>query len=85
MATETSNKLDIPLSAVVLAYQSFWNNIKEQIEDVQMNNIRSLEDVSILPMSFNIPSIGKLYTNSDKIFSTNNRKNKHEDIEHQKS
>ena len=82
---ETSNKLDIPISAVVLAYQSFWNNIKEKIEEMQINNIEKGKDQSHMPMSFNIPSLGKLYTNQDKINSINDRKIKYENIKHKES
>lgn len=82
MARVTSSKLDIPLSAVVLAYQSFWDNIKEQIETMQINNMELDQEQSHIPMSFNIPSLGKLYTSPEKIFSINNRKNKREDIKY---
>lgn len=82
MAKEVSNKLNISLPTVVLAYKSFWNNIKEHIEEMQINNIEKDQNQSHMPMSFNIPSFGKLYTNQDKINSINNRKNRREDIKY---
>lgn len=82
MAEVVSKKLNIPLCTVVLAYKSFWDNIKEQIESRVFDNIENQSDMSHLPVSFNIPSVGKLYADKTVIEKINKRKNKNENIEH---
>ena len=76
IANLVSIKLDIPVCAVLLAYSSFWENIKESIENLQLDLIE--KDTKIIkPLSFNIGSIGKLYTHKDRILKINNYKEIH--------
>ena len=70
---EVSIENNIPLCAVMLVYKSFWDNIKEHIELVDFNN----EFDNKYQMSFNIPSIGKLFTNTKRINKVNNRRLKY--------
>ena len=84
MAKQVSIKLDIPAQVVVMAYYSFWDNIKESISKSNLDLIE--EDTEITcPLSYNIGSIGKLYTHKARILKINNNKKlyreKNEDIE----
>jgi len=84
MAKQVSIKLDIPVQTVVMAYYSFWDNIKESIKKSNLDLIE--EDTEITcPLSYNIGSIGKLYTSKARILKINNNKKlyreKNEDIE----
>lgn len=85
MAKQVSIKLNIPVQVVVLAYSSFWENIKESIENLQLDLIEDYTEIT-KPLSFNIGSIGKLYTHRDRILKINNYKKiyrkKNENIEH---
>jgi hypothetical protein len=72
------------VQTVVMAYYSFWDNIKESIKKSNLDLIE--EDTEITcPLSYNIGSIGKLYTNKARILKINNKKKlyreKNEDIE----
>ena len=60
-----------------MAYYSFWENIKESIENLQLDLIEDDTEIT-KPLSFNIGSIGKLYTHKNRIVAINNniKKNK---------
>lgn len=85
MAKQVSIKLNIPVQTVVMAYYSFWENIKESISKSNLDLID--EDTNIdFPLSYNIGSIGKLYTHKNRILAINNKKKlyreKNENIEY---
>ena len=78
MSRIVSKKLNIPLGTVVLAYKSFWDNIKENIENSDIINTSKDEDISY-PLSYSIQFLGKLYTHKNRIIAINNKiKNKRE-------
>lgn len=70
---EVSIENNIPLCAVMLVYKAFWDNIKEHIETSDFNG----EFDEKYQMSFNIPSIGKLHTNTRRINKVNDRRLKY--------
>ena len=84
MAKKVSTKLNIPVQAVVMAYYSFWDNIKESISKSNLDLVDENTDIEF-PLSYNIGSIGKLYTHKNRIVAINNniknKKEKNEDIE----
>lgn len=73
MAKKVSAKLNIPPQVVVMAYYSFWDNIKESIENLNLDSISEDSEITN-PLSFNIGSIGKLYTSKERILKINNNK-----------
>ena len=76
MAKKVSTKLNIPVQAVVMAYYSFWDNIKESISKSNLDLVDENTDIEF-PLSYNIGSIGKLYTHKNRIVAINNNiKNK---------
>jgi len=78
MAKQVSIKLNIPAQVVVMAYYSFWDNIKESISKSNLDLISENTDIDF-PLSYNIGSIGKLYTHKNRIVAINNNiKNKRE-------
>ena len=78
MAKKVSTKLNIPVQAVVMAYYSFWDNIKESISKSNLDLVDENTDIEF-PLSYNIGSIGKLYTHKNRIVAINNNiKNKSE-------
>ena len=85
MAKKVSTKLNIPVQAVVMAYYSFWDNIKESISKSNLDLVDENTDIEF-PLSYNIGSIGKLYTHRDRILKINNYKKiyreKNENIEY---
>ena len=80
-----SIKLDLPVQAVVMAYYSFWENIKESIKESNLDLIDENTEIDF-PLSYNIGSIGKLYTHKNRIVAINNniksKREKNENIEH---
>lgn len=66
-----STKLNIPVQAVVMAYYSFWDNIKESISKSNLDLVDENTDIDF-PLSYNIGSIGKLYTHKNRIVAINN-------------
>ena len=85
MAKKVSIKLDIPAQVVVMAYYSFWDNIKESISKSNLDLVDENTEVNF-PLSYNIGSIGKLYTSKNKIVAINNciknKREKNENIEY---
>ena len=78
MAKQVSIKLNTPVQVVVMAYYSFWDNIKESISKSNLDLISENTDIDF-PLSYNIGSIGKLYTHKNRIVAINNNiKNKRE-------
>jgi len=80
MARKVSEKLNLPLATVVLAYRSYWDNIKVHIDKLDMINIENESDCENMKLSFNIQSIGKLFTYPEKIIRINNDIKKHNEI-----
>ena len=63
-AIETiSKELDIPKDVVKTAYYLFWEFIKVNIEELPLKEDITEEEFNKLSTSFNIPSLGKFYTN----------------------
>lgn len=85
MAKKVSTKLNIPVQAVVMAYYSFWDNIKESISKSNLDLVDENTDIEF-PLSYNIGSIGKLYTHKNRIVAINNniknKREKNENIEY---
>ena len=73
-----SIKLNLPVQTVVMAYYSFWENIKESIKESNLDLVDENTEIDS-PLSYNIGSIGKLYTHKNRIVAINNNiKNKRE-------
>lgn len=66
-----STKLNVPVQAVVMAYYSFWDNIKESISKSNLDLVDENTEIEF-PLSYNIGSIGKLYTHKNRIVAINN-------------
>ena len=71
MAKKVSIKLNIPAQVVVMAYYSFWDNIKESISKSNLDLVDENTEIDF-PLSYNIGSIGKLYTHKNRIVAINN-------------
>ena len=54
-----------------MAYYSFWENIKESIKESNLDLIDENTEIDF-PLSYNIGSIGKLYTHKNRIVAINN-------------
>ena len=85
MAKKVSIKLNIPAQVVVMAYYSFWDNIKESISKSNLDLVDENTEIEF-PLSYNIGSIGKLYTHKNRIVAINNNikksKERNENIEY---
>ena len=64
---QVSIKMNKPVEVVTIAYRSYWEFILRTIRDLpQFDNITE-EEFKQLRTSFNIPSLGKVYTTYDII------------------
>lgn len=59
--------LKLPIEVVKAAYQAQWHFIRNTIEALPLKGELSEEEFSKLQTSFNIPSLGKIYTTHEKI------------------
>lgn len=63
---QVSEELNLPIEYVKQAYESFYKYIRIKISELDINNIN--EDTQV---NFNIPSLGKLYCNKNKLKKIN--------------
>lgn len=63
ISAETNIRPDV----IAAAYMSQWTFIKNTIELLPLADTPTEEEFTKLRVSFNIPSMGKLYTTFDKI------------------
>lgn len=64
---EVAKELGLDPKVVKAAYQSQWQFIRNTIEALPLKGELSEEEFSQLRTSFNLPSLGKLYTTSEKV------------------
>lgn len=65
--SEVSYKLGIPSDLVGKIYRAYWLAIKQTIQSLPLKGDVAEEDFSKLRTSINIPSLGKLYSNYDRV------------------
>lgn len=71
MYKEIADKLNLPIDVVKIAYESFYSFIRDTIKNIPIKD--SKEDLDNIKTSFNIPSIGKLYLNKNKLEKIKNK------------
>lgn len=69
---QTARKLGLKKEDASLIYKSYWKFIKEKIHELELEDM-SEKDFQKIPTNFNIPYIGKLYTNYEKIQKYNRK------------
>lgn len=62
--------MGIPIEVVRAAYLSQWQFIRNTIEALPLKEELSEEEFNQLRTSFNLPSLGKIYTTRDKVQRT---------------
>jgi hypothetical protein len=62
---EVSNKTSLPIEVVKIIYESYFNFIRKTISEL---SIEEIDNINNYKTSFNIPSIGKLYCNKNKLY-----------------
>lgn len=71
---QVARKLSIPTELAVLIYRSYWGFIKDRISNTPLQDM-SEEDFESTAVNYNIPYIGKLHTNYEKIQKYNRKLN----------
>lgn len=69
---QIARKIGIKKDLVELIYKSYWKFIKDTIHEIDLEKM-SEEDFKENTTNFNIPYIGKLYTNYEKIQKYNRK------------
>lgn len=64
---QVAKDLGLEPEVVKAAYRSQWQFIRNTIEALPLKEELSEEEFSQLRTSFNIPSLGKLYTTDEKV------------------
>lgn len=64
--TQAARKLGVDPAYAKMVYKSYWKFIRESISELDLDNV-SPDDFPTLITNFNIPYIGKLHTNYEKI------------------
>lgn len=68
---QTARSLSIPLELVEKIYYSYWSFIKQTASSLPLKE--GVEEELPEPTNFNIPYIGKLYVDYDKVHKYNNQ------------
>ena len=63
---KTSRKLSVDKKLVELVYRSYWGFIKDHISSMTLRDMTQ-EEFESVDTNFNIPHIGKLYVENDKL------------------
>lgn len=69
---KVATKLNLPIEVVKNSYEIFWLYIKNNIQLISLRDINE-EEFNKLPTSFNLPSLGKLYSTYKKVSGTNKK------------
>ena len=70
---QVSTKHNLPKEVVLVAYRSYWEFIKQTIQELNFKDITE-EEFNNMRTNFNIPSIGKLYVTWDKLINVQKRR-----------
>lgn len=62
-----SHKLGLPSEIVGKVYRAYWLALKQVVQALPLKEDLTDEDFSKLSASFNIPSLGKLYSSYDRV------------------
>lgn len=62
-----SEELGMPLEEVERIYRSYWWSIRSYIKSLELKGPVERQYLQDRKTSFNIPSLGKLYTDYDRI------------------
>lgn len=82
--TKVSRQLGVDKHLVTLVYKSYWKFIREYISELDFSDITE-EEFNAITTNFNIPYIGKLYTNYDKIQKYNRKINYFQNVKAKKN
>ena len=70
---KVSTSYNLPKEVVLVAYRSYWEFIKQTIQELNFKDITE-EEFNTMRTNFNIPSIGKLYVTWDKLINVQKRR-----------
>ena len=63
---QSARKLSIDVKLVEQVYRSYWRFIREQIESLPLRTMTK-EEFDLVDHNFNLPYIGKIYVDYEKI------------------
>lgn len=63
--SQVATDLNLPIEVVEKSYKTFWLYIRNNIQQMSLYNIKTKEDFEKYKISFNIPSLGKLYNKNN--------------------
>ena len=63
----TAESLKMPSEKVSKIYRAYWWSIRDLIQQMHLKGKVTEKDLNGKKLSFNIPSLGKLYTSHDRI------------------
>lgn len=72
---EASEELGIPVDKVRKVYRAYWWSIRDMIQQLELKDDVTEEYLNDNKTSFNISSLGKLYTSYDRIKGVKKRFN----------
>lgn len=80
-----SEELSIPIEVVKLAYDSYWEFIRQNIQELPLKEDLTEEEFNKLNTNFNIPSLGKLVCTYERNLGVKEKYRYIERIKHDKS
>lgn len=63
---KTAREINMPLKFVQMVYSSYWSFVREYASSLPLKEITE-DELDTLTTNFNVPYIGKLYVNGDKV------------------
>lgn len=81
---QVSRKLSVDIRVVENVYRSYWMFVKDYITHLPLKTM-SEEEFNSTVTNFNLPYIGKLYTNYDKVIKYKNQLKFYQDVKAKKN
>lgn len=81
---KTARETNMPLKFVQMVYSSYWSFIREHASGLSLKET-SEDELDTLTTNFNIPYIGKLYVNRDKVRKYINQLNYYKNVKTKES
>lgn len=71
---KVAEELNLPVDVVEKSYKVFWEYIRSHIQEHLFDKIKSEKEFNLYNISFNLPSLGKLYSSYKHINKINQKK-----------
>ena len=82
---EVAEKYNLPEEVAIVAYRSFWEFTREKVQALPLSEDMTEDQFKQLRTSINIPSLGKLYVDYQRLLNIKRRREILLDLKHERT